>query len=69
MDPTKDIRLEDSSEEHAAEGQGETEDSGRRLFHHSGGVTYFKKSTERNFFLILTILALLWAVIDRLGLF
>jgi hypothetical protein len=63
MDRMKEILSQGS------DGEAGAEDRGRKLFYHSGGVTYFKKSTERNFFLILTILALLWAVIDRLGLF
>ena len=40
----------------------------RRALFHSKGVTYFDKRTERTLFFILTLVFLLWGVIEKLGL-
>ena len=41
----------------------------RRALFHSKGVTYFDKKTERTLFFILTLVFLLWGVIEKIGLF
>ncbi|MCJ7593192.1 MAG: hypothetical protein MUO52_00285 [Desulfobacterales bacterium] len=41
----------------------------RRTLFHSKGVTYFEKKTERTLFFILTLVFLLWGVIEKVGLF
>lgn len=50
------------------EGKGQPTDCGGKLFHHSGGVTYFSKGTERFVFFVLTMIMLLWGFAERFGL-
>ena len=41
----------------------------KKTLHHSGGVTYFDKQTERSFFFILTMVMLALGVLAKFGLF
>jgi hypothetical protein len=39
----------------------------KKAFFHSEGVTYFDKKTERTIFFVLTILMLIWGIFAKLG--
>jgi hypothetical protein len=39
----------------------------KKTFHHSDGMTYFDKKTERQIFFVLTLAMLAWGVLTKLG--
>ena len=51
------------------ENYDEEKDKKRRTLFHSKGVTYFEKKTERALFFILTLVFLLWGLVEKIGLF
>ena len=38
-----------------------------KAFQHLKGITYFSKNTERTLFFILTLMMLIWGVLEKLG--
>ena len=39
----------------------------RKTFHHEKGITYFSKKTERTLFFVLTLVMLVWGILEMVG--
>ena len=49
------------------ENHDEEKDKKRRTLFHSKGVTYFDKKTERALFFILTLVFLIWGLVEKIA--
>lgn len=41
----------------------------KKAVFHSKGITYFSKKTERAIFFIMTVLMLVWGIVEKISLF
>jgi len=51
------------------ENRDESKAKKRRALFHSKGITYFDKKTERALFFILTLVFLIWGLVEKIGVF
>ena len=51
------------------EGKNTETETKKRAFYREKGMIYFDKKTERVFFFVLTLIMLVWGLIEKIGLF